>query len=163
MSLQVWLPLTKDLRNQGLANVTVTNNGATYSSTGGKLGGCYTFDGNDYIRISMPSTMTTILGCTVAAWVKSTSSTLALGGISQDLSNYTAPCVTLYTSGWQFTSTARSGYGYVSGGTIANTSVWHHVACTIGTDGAINTYLNGSLVASNSLSSLNVNANTTIT
>ena len=46
MSLQVWLPLTKDLRQQGLANTTVTNNGATYSSTGGKLGGCYSFDGS---------------------------------------------------------------------------------------------------------------------
>ena len=50
MALQVWLPLTKDLRQQGLSNVTVTNNGATYSSTGGKLGGCYSFDGtNDRI------------------------------------------------------------------------------------------------------------------
>ena len=46
MSLQVWLPLTKDLRNQGLANVTVTNNGATFNSEG-KLGGCYSFDGVD--------------------------------------------------------------------------------------------------------------------
>lgn len=42
MSLRVWLPLTKDLRNQGLDDVTVTNNGATFSSAG-KLGGCYTF------------------------------------------------------------------------------------------------------------------------
>ncbi len=41
MSLQVWLPLTKDFRNYGLDNVIVTNNGATYESTGGKLGGCY--------------------------------------------------------------------------------------------------------------------------
>ena len=48
----------------------------------------------------MPSNMTTILNSTVCAWVKSTSSTLALGGISQDVSNYSAPCVTLYTSGW---------------------------------------------------------------
>ena len=40
MSLQVWLPLTKDTRNQGLSNVTVTNNGATFNSAG-KLGGCY--------------------------------------------------------------------------------------------------------------------------
>lgn len=44
MSLQVWLPLTKDLRQQGLDNVTVTNNGATFNSTG-KLGGCYYFNG----------------------------------------------------------------------------------------------------------------------
>ena len=40
MALQVWLPLTKDLRNQGLSDVTVTNNGATFNSAG-KLGGCY--------------------------------------------------------------------------------------------------------------------------
>ena len=40
MSLQVWLPMTKDLRNQGLSDVTVTNNGATFNSAG-KLGGCY--------------------------------------------------------------------------------------------------------------------------
>ena len=40
MSLRVWLPLTKDLRQQGLSNVTVTNGGATFESAG-KLGGCY--------------------------------------------------------------------------------------------------------------------------
>lgn len=163
MSLQVWLPLTKDLRQNGLANVTVTNNGATYSSTGGKLGGCYSFNGSsNYIRVSIPTGMTTILGCTVAAWVKSTSSTLALGGISQDVSNYSAPCVTLYSSGWQFTSTAKGGYSYVSGGTVANTSVWHHVACTVDTNGNIVTYLDGSKVTSSSLTTLNVNANTDI-
>ena len=47
MALQVWLPLTKDLRNQGLNGVAVSNSGATYSATGGKLGGCYSFDGVD--------------------------------------------------------------------------------------------------------------------
>lgn len=45
MSLQVWLPLTKDLRQQGLSNIAVTNNGAT-SNTSGKLGGCYSFNGS---------------------------------------------------------------------------------------------------------------------
>ena len=53
MSLQVWLPLTKDLRQQGLSDMTVTNNGATYSTTGGKLGGTYTFNGSsNYLTVS---------------------------------------------------------------------------------------------------------------
>ena len=45
MSLQVWLPLNGDLHNQGLANVTVTNNGATIDNNG-KIGKCYNFAGS---------------------------------------------------------------------------------------------------------------------
>ena len=49
MSLSVWLPMTKDLRQQGLSDVEVTNNGAVFNLAG-KLGGCYLFDGsNDYL------------------------------------------------------------------------------------------------------------------
>lgn len=47
MGLQVWLPLTKDLHNQGLNQVSFTNAGATYGATTGKLGGAYSFDGTD--------------------------------------------------------------------------------------------------------------------
>ena len=66
MSLQVWLPLTKDLRQQGLSSSTVTNNGATYSSSGGKLGGVYTFDGtDDYIS----GTYTAGVNISFAAWI----------------------------------------------------------------------------------------------
>ena len=58
MALQIWLPLTKDLRQQGLSNTTVGNTGATYSSTGGKLGGCYIFDGvDDSLTIGNLSTL----------------------------------------------------------------------------------------------------------
>jgi hypothetical protein len=46
MALQVWLPLNGDLHNQGLSNVTVTNNGATVDNNG-KIGKCYSFDGTD--------------------------------------------------------------------------------------------------------------------
>lgn len=42
MSLQVWLPLNGNLENQGLSNVTVTNNGATVDNNG-KIGKCYSF------------------------------------------------------------------------------------------------------------------------
>lgn len=61
MSLVVWLPLTKDLRQQGLSDIIPINNGGvTYSSTGGKLGGCYIFDGvDDAITIGNLSTLVT--------------------------------------------------------------------------------------------------------
>ena len=47
MGLQVWLPLTKDLHNQGLNQVSFTTAGATYGATTGKVGGAYSFDGTD--------------------------------------------------------------------------------------------------------------------
>ena len=64
MALQVWLPLTKDLRNQGINNTTVTNTGATYAATEGKLGGCYICDGtNDYIKGTYTATTAMSFAC----------------------------------------------------------------------------------------------------
>lgn len=69
MALQVWLPLTKDLRNQGLSDITVTNNGATFNSAG-KLGGCYSFNGSSQkIVNTLPSTITSPVG-SLSCWVK---------------------------------------------------------------------------------------------
>lgn len=42
MSLQIWLPLNKNLQNKGLIPVSVTNNGATIDNNG-KIGKCYKF------------------------------------------------------------------------------------------------------------------------
>ena len=43
MSLQVWLPLTKDLRQQGLSNINITTMG-TLSFVDGKLGKAIDFN-----------------------------------------------------------------------------------------------------------------------
>lgn len=52
MSLKVWLPLNGDLYNQGLSNITITNNGATVNNNG-KIGKCYSFNGSSqYIQIN---------------------------------------------------------------------------------------------------------------
>lgn len=152
MSLLVWMPLTGDLTNNGAANVTITNNGATVATTDGKIGSCYYFNGSSQIKISLPPTMTTIKNTSVCAFIKSTGTVVALGGISQNQANNHA-CMTLYTSGWQFTGS--SAYKYVSGGTIANTSVWHHVCCVM-TDTNIITYLDGNQVANVTIASVGV-------
>lgn len=46
MSLRVWLPLDGTLDNQGLDDITITNNGATIDNSG-KIGKCYSFNGSD--------------------------------------------------------------------------------------------------------------------
>lgn len=52
MSLKIWLPLNGNTENQGLADVTITNNGATIDNNG-KIGKCYSFNGSDsYISTS---------------------------------------------------------------------------------------------------------------
>lgn len=151
MSLQIWMPLTKDLSNIGVCDATITNNGATLDSSG-KLGGSYYFNGSSDIRISMPPNMTSIRNTSVCAWIKSTGSVVALGGISND-GNYTKAMVTLFTSGWQFGGS--SGYKYISGGSIANSGVWHHVACVV-TDTNVTTYLDGTQVATKTFSEIGV-------
>ena len=144
MSLKVWLPLDGDLRNLGASDIEITNHGATVDNSG-KIGKCYYFNGSSYIRMTVPTTITSIKNLTIAAWVKSTSTTLALGGLSHDAGNNTIGSCTLYSSGWQFSN--NGSWGYVASGSIANTSVWKHVCCTIDNT-KITTYLNGIQVAS---------------
>ena len=67
MALQVWLPLTKDLRQQGLSTTTITSDTATYSSSGGKLGGYYTKS----FTVSSPNIATILSGYefSVCFWI----------------------------------------------------------------------------------------------
>lgn len=131
MSLQIWLPLNGNLNNQGLANVSVTNYNATVYDTG-KIGKCYSFNGsNAYIKIGLPSSMTTIKNTTICMWVKSNASNAlnGPGGISQDVSaDNNVTCCTLFTSGWQFI--LNSAYNYIDSGFSKDTN-WHHYVCSI--------------------------------
>ena len=67
MSLVVWLPLNGDLTNQGLSNVTVTNNGATVDNNG-KIGKCYSFDSSKRITVSQPANLSTT-AASLSCWV----------------------------------------------------------------------------------------------
>ena len=54
MALQIWMPLDGDLRNQGLENSEIINDGATVNNSG-KIGKCYSFNGSSYITATLPN------------------------------------------------------------------------------------------------------------
>lgn len=135
--LQIWMPMTKDLHNQGLAQVSVTNNGAVYSSTGGKLGGCYVFSGTSlqYLR-SNTNILSHASEFTIACWVNINSSSYYIFILKQ--------------SGIYQFSLQNNTIGYRDNATSAYTSQtiniptgsWHHFAVTL-KDKKITTYIDG--------------------
>lgn len=148
--LQLWMPLTKDLRQQGLSNVTVTNNGATFNSAG-KLGGCYSFNNS---AIGIGATNIT-LGNTfsIACWIK----------VNSYNSNW-ANAFKIYKDGYDYiglcmnqtsASTKQLGFHiYKNNGSNARTGVydayympltvgtWYHL-CFVVTPSEVKTYQNG--------------------
>lgn len=138
MALQVWLPLNGNLNNNGVANVSITNNGATVSNDG-KTGQCYYFNGsNSWIKVGLPSNMVTLKNTTICMWVKQTSGNFAPGGISHD-SGYNNACCTLFGGRWQFVNGSTWVY-YPSSYTVDKN--WHHYACVID-NSKIYTYVDG--------------------
>ena len=65
MSLQIWLPLNQDLRNQGLTPATISGGEI---DNNGKLGKCYKVKNTSYITIT--HTLPTISNFSFAFWMK---------------------------------------------------------------------------------------------
>lgn len=143
MSLVVWLPMIKDLRNQGLADVEIINYGATFNSEG-KLGGCYYFDGtNDRIAInnlSLPNVWS------YSCWIYSATSSRSWeaiimlnstgGDTDLQLGFYTYPV------GNRIQNTANGQY---NSGIAWTYGVWHHFCGTFNGN-SLKTYIDGVLV-----------------
>lgn len=151
MSLQVWLPLNGNLVNQGLADITVTNNGATVDSNG-KIGKCYGFAKNAYIDIP-PSSMTSFTtAASVSFWIKinswntnwdtifqaglgTTPWTSYTFGILRNSANYLCFCI---SDGSSYTSNSCKTGDLTLG-------QWYYLTMVYKT-GHILCYVNGSLV-----------------
>lgn len=161
MSLQVWLPLNGDLHNQGLSNITVTNNGATVN-TSGKIGSCYEFGSNTYLQLG-PIFQNGNQNFSISYWLK-------LKSIPS----------TYYCILCSRTSTASTGVGIwvksdktfiIDIGARWNTSVqdininqWYHVAIISSSEGR-KLYINGIETSNTSTIKTNpttVNTNSTI-
>ena len=69
MSLQVWLPLTGDLHNQGLADVSITNTSAVVNNSG-KIGKCYSFGiAKSYLKFDNVDFMHNFSECSISLWI----------------------------------------------------------------------------------------------
>lgn len=143
MSLQVWLPLNGNLNNQGLANVSVTNNGATVD-TNGKIGSCYKFNGSS---IKVVGANIPISSWSLAVWVYITTSS---SNGHQYLVGINTSTSTDFTAGlcWYHDTIgvhiADTTYLAPTSSALNN---WYHVAATFnGT--TLTLYLNGQSVAS---------------
>lgn len=132
-----------------MSGATVTNNGAVYSSTNGKLGGCYNFTNQNIV---VPSnnfkSEFTNNQASLAAWVKVTTShsayaqALVLGTQGTSWNNILFG-IDINGSGTPIANASTgSAYTNLSFGTAIKDGVWHHIAYTYNA-GTMKVYLDG--------------------
>ena len=154
MALQVWLPLTKDLRNQGLSNVTVTNNGATFNSAG-KLGGCYSFGtGNSYITVDS-TPLKTFTEFSFACWVKIISWNTSYSTVFAAKNGTSVGWTNLIFALLRNSSNSTLCFNIADGSSHTTTNcqtgtlslnTWYHIVCTY-KSGEIRLYQDGDVVS----------------
>lgn len=152
MALQVWLPLNGDLHNQGLQNITVTNNGAVINNNG-KIGKCCSF-GTAESYLSLPtSAMTSFTTeCSISFWLNilswngSYATFFQAGTASSSWANYVfgflrnssnSNCCFTISDG-----SAHSGTNYLTPNLDLNT--WYHISLVYKTGHCL-IYVNGEL------------------
>ena len=145
MSLKIWLPLNGNIENQGLADVTITNNGATVDNNG-KIGKCYSFNGGT-ITAPAPKITNKI---TVAAWIKApdnNSGWRRVCGMQSAAISWQSASALLMLNGTNLYFSISNGSTCTSGGCVFNigdSSNWFHACGTYdGTTARL--YVNGVL------------------
>lgn len=151
MSLRVWLPLTKDLRNQGLDDITVTNNGATFNSAG-KLGGCYQFGNGSASSngLFLNSNLVDVMQeeYSVAVWVKPLGNHYHYNGtiFSSGDWNKTRYSFGLSQDNSQVDILCKGHNNYLTCAVPINT--WTHLICTCDSNNIVRLYKNGEYINS---------------
>ena len=153
MSLRVWLPLNGNLDNQGLDQVTVTNNGAVVDNNG-KIGKCYSFGtGNSYIVIDS-TPLKTFTEFSFACWIKiiswNTSYSTIFAAKNSTAVSWNNLIFSLLRSGsnsnlcFNISNGTNSTSTNCYTGTLS-TNTWYHIVCTY-EEGKIKLYQNGNII-----------------
>ena len=155
MALRVWLPLNGNLENNGLSDLTITNNGATINNNG-KIGKTYSFDGSDdYISLDSANMRSIFKGgtnpFTIAFWIYNTKTSGARAVPFGDygLTGTVQFNLELNSSAGNWNNDIRFYWAgnpdYRASGTAATPNTWVHLAIIY--DGTkTEFYRNGSLV-----------------
>lgn len=152
MSLRVWLPLRGDLTNQGLDDITVTNNGATVDDNG-KIGKCYYFNASAYLKESIYDwTNFNTSSFSLCCWYKEPSpvasgnSQMICIGTSSGWNNIRIGLLRRPSNGYPMFSVSDGNTAVRYSFTADNfpLDTWVHIACTYN-NGTMKMYLNGQL------------------
>ena len=158
MSLQIWLPLTKNAINKGChpSNVTVSN--ATYNDNG-KLGGCYSFNNSAYLMGTQSIITNNTNEWSFACWMKLNATTTGQTLFSCRTSAAgTGITVFYYGSQWIIDDGTR--WQFTPTNTIV-TNKWYHV-CVVRKKGVGKyLYINGVLDKSTTTTGAPTIVNTT--
>jgi len=161
MSLRVWLPLTKDLRNQGLASVTSSGT-PVFKNSGGKLG-AKCLDLNTRVNFNC-SALANLENFSIAFWAKVNSDTtqstnwvdvIGFTDVNRNSGNTgQLRWETCYASGYESRGISShnnandsigTGFGAMIG---ANKNTWYHIALVVDyTNGTIKQYCDGIVVS----------------
>ena len=176
MSLQVWLPLNKDLRNQGVSDLTFTNDNPSYltlNNAATKMGGSYKSTSDS--RGALCSNKKILLGKnqSMFCWIKpaqfnsGSSLTAVMGqhrylqatgmGITMLTLSSTTGKLSVNTGNGNGDGLGNGGrtYNTYTGNTVLNANTWYHVGYTY--DGTtIKLYVNGKLDGTHTVANLAV-------
>lgn len=170
MALRVWLPLIRDINNQGISNLTFknVNTANTTNVAGGKLGKCYQNNSNTAGGLVSNETISLGQNQSMFCWVKmnsfySTASLTGIGGQHRYSSNRGMGITMRYasaTTGYLSVNTGNGSsrtYNDYYGKTLLNAGTWYHVGYTY--DGStIRLYVNGKLDKEQAYSGMSVPA-----
>ena len=159
MSLQIWLPFTKDLRNLGTQHTELTSTNATFSSNNGKLGGCYSFNGSAYLKGTQNFISNNTNEWTFACWMKLNATTTGQTLFSCRTAT-AATGITIFYYGTQWLLDDGVRWQFTPNVTIAK-DTWYHV-CVVRKKGVGKyLYINGTLDSSTTSTATPTNVNTT--
>ena len=159
MALQVWLPLTKDLRNQGLGSIQTTNNTNFILKSGGKLG-ALCLDLSNTVRLYSPN-LINLKTFSFAFWYRpeTSESTINWNDVIgfNDSKGGLFRLETSYSNSYMLSMHNNTQYGIIQnvGASYGNTlllssasysrDVWYHIAVTVEENDNVKAYVNGEL------------------